>query len=330
MARIPIGELGVSRLGPHRRELVLGSLAAATASCATTAKPPALAPGQDYRVVQRPVRDTLGEGITWSPRRNAIFWVDIERPTLWMMSLSTGAIRSWPVPETICWIVERQGREDFIVGVKRGFAVLTLEPFTITPFANPEPDLPNNRLNDAKVHPSGRIYANTTSNGQRQAASIYRIDTDLSFTKVDTGYHIGNGPTFSPDGRVMYHADSFTRIVYAYDVRPNGDLANKRVFTRYTSDVPDGMTTDADGGVWIAHWDGGKISRWTPDGRLDRSITLPALRPTDPVFVGPRLDRMFVTSAGPAASGRSMGAEAGALFEVRPGVRGLPTTPFKG
>jgi sugar lactone lactonase YvrE len=158
---------------------------------------------------------------------------------------------------------------------------------------------------------------------------LRRLDTDLTWREVDTGYHIANGPTFSPDHKTLYHADSAQRVVYAYDIDDTGALRDKRLFVRFQDDwgYPDGMTTDAEGGVWVAAWDGGRIIRFAPDGRLDRAIALPASQITSCAFAGPNLDRLFVTSA---AMGREDEALAGSLFEVDAGVSGLPAGQFGG
>jgi sugar lactone lactonase YvrE len=316
-----------------RRRTALGLAGLGLAGCAATARPgPPFPPGQDWRLIPRTRKDRLGEGIMWSPRRRAIFWVDILEPHLSMLTLDSGEVRHWPLGESITWILEREGRDDFLVGGKRGFSVLTLEPFSITPFGHPEPDLPKNRLNDAKTHPSGRfIYAGTMTEGSGPpAGSLYRIDRDLTWRRLDTGYGVCNGPTFSLDGRIMFHADSPRKIVYAYDVGADGALSNRRIWRRFPDEwgAPDGMTTDADGFIWICHWDGARVSRFRPDAALDRHIALPARQVANCTFAGPGLDRMFVTSA--ALGSDRDAAVAGALYEVRPGARGLPPPLFKG
>lgn len=113
---------------------------------------------------------------------------------------------------------------------------------------------------------------------------------------VDDNYGVANGPAFSPEGDRLYHADSAQRLVYCFDLSPDGDLTNKRVFVRFNDDwgYPDGMTTDAKGGVWIAHWDGARISRFFPSGQ-HRSTLSPVSVPTSCAFAGDKLDRMFVT-----------------------------------
>jgi D-xylonolactonase len=284
-----------------------------------------------YAIVDRPDRDLLGEGPLWSARDNALYWVDIKAPRVNRLDLAGGAVRTWSMPEAIGWLIERRAG-GFVAGFKQGFARLTLDPLEIDLFAVPEAHLPDTRMNDAKADGRGRIWAGSMDerDDAQPIGALRRLDPDFSWRQVDTGYHIANGPTFSPDQSVLYHADSARQVVYAYDVDQDaGTLANKRVFVQFQDGwgYPDGMTTDAEGGVWIAAWDGGRINRFTPEGKLDRFIALPASQITSCGFAGPELDRLFVTSA---AMGRDNEPHAGALFEVDAGVRGLPPGQFGG
>jgi D-xylonolactonase len=156
---------------------------------------------------------------------------------------------------------------------------------------NPEPDRPFNRLNDAKVDNAGRIWAGTKNDrDEHDSGALYRLDTNLNWTRLDDGYGVPNGPTFSPDGSILYHADRARRVVYAFDLSADGRLTSKREFIRFENEwgYPDGMTTDREGGIWIAHWDGGRVSRFRPDGTLERSIHLPASNITSCAFAGVR------------------------------------------
>jgi sugar lactone lactonase YvrE len=277
-------------------------------------------------------RDRLGEGITWSPRRNAIFWVDILSCSLQRLDLDSGRVQRWGFPEPIGWAVERAGFDGLIVGLKSGFYACSLDPFELTSIGNPEPDRPHNRLNDAKVDHEGRIWAGSKDDreeGAEPAGALYRLDPDRRWSRQADGYQITNGPTFSPDGRVLYHADTINRLIFTFDMSAEGILTNKREFIRFDDSMgyPDGMTTDALGGIWVAHWGGGRVSRFHPDGRFDRAIALPTSQITNCTFAGSGLDRMFVTSA---AVGKETDPMAGGLFEVDPGVTGLPPTPFAG
>lgn len=283
------------------------------------------------RIVPRgDVRDQLGEGLLWSARDNAVYWTDILGKALNRLSLDGGAIDRWTMPEMIGWVIERVGAPGFIAGFQSGFAELNLDPIAITPIVDPEPDLPENRLNDAKADRQGRIWAGTMPvTADRPSGGLYRLDGDCSVHRIDGGYIIANGPAFSPDQRWLYHTDTGRRCVYRFALNEDGTLGDRRNFIVFGHDwgKPDGMTVDAEGHLWIAHYGRGRVSRFTPDGAVERAIELPAAQITNVCFAGPDLDRMFVTSA---ADGRSSEAAAGALFEVDPGVRGLPPGRFGG
>jgi len=282
------------------------------------------------RIVARAARDRLGEGPIWVPERARLFWVDIEAPALNWLDLADGATGRRTFPEPLGWIIPRAGRRDFVVGLKSGFATYDLEADRLVPIGDPEPDYPDNRLNDAKVDFAGRIWAGSMHQAETAVSgSLHRLDPDLTWQRMDGEYGVANGPTFSLDGRVIYHSDSAARTVYAFDLAADGTLSGKRAFLRFPDDWgwPDGMTTDAEGCLWIAHWGGGRISRLDPEGRLMRVVPLPAPNITSCAFAGEGLDRLFVTSA---ARGAEDVPEAGALFELDVGVVGLPPRAFGG
>lgn len=283
----------------------------------------------EARVVEGSGRSELGEGPLWSARQNAVFWVDILGMRLNRLSLADNSIASWEMPEPIGWIIERRDSPGFIAGLVSGFAELELDPLVIRPIGDPEPHLPDNRMNDAKADPEGRIWAGTmASDCKGNHGSLYRLDPTLRWERVDGPYGISNGPAISGDGRTLFHTDSARREIYRFHVNQNGTLGERTLFLGFEPDwgIPDGMTLDADGGLWVAHWGGGCVSRFTPEGKLDRSIPLPASQITSCTFAGMELDAMFVTSAAVGADE----ACAGMLFEVDPGCRGLPTQTFAG
>ena len=285
-------------------------------------------------IARWPAGALLGEGSLWSARDNALYWVDIKGQFLHRLSLTDGSKKSWPMPERIGWVIERRDQPGFVAGFKSGFAFLTLDPVSIIPIGNPDAAYPGNRLNDAKADVQGRIWAGSMDDAQvATSGSLFRLDTDLKWQTVDSGYRITNGPAFSADGSRMYHTDTPLQRIYVFDVR-DGVISNKRVFLQLQSGQghPDGMAVDAQDHLWIAHWGGSRVSRFRPDGGLDRSIAMPASQITSCVFAGPNLDRMFVTSAAIGLSEAQRTAEplAGSLFEVDPGCKGLPSRTFAG
>lgn len=289
--------------------------------------------GEQWRVIAREDRDELGEGPLWSARHNAIFWVDILSCFVYRYSLADDSVRRWSLPERIGWVIERRNKPGFIAGLQSGFHELDLEPFALRQLVDPEPEFPGNRMNDAKADRHGRIWAGTMdADIVETRGSLYCLRPDMSVRRVDQGYKVTNGPTFSLNQDAMYHTDTGLKTIYRFDLSPEGELGNKQVWLKFTDGMgnPDGMTVDAEGFIWIAHWDGSRISRWSPEAKLDREIRLPAPRITSMTFAGPNLDRLFVTSA---AKGLDRGKEkfAGALFEVDVGgVRGLMPGSFAG
>ncbi|VVT15100.1 Gluconolaconase [Sphingomonas sp. EC-HK361] len=281
------------------------------------------------RIIARDRRDTLGEGPLWSPRDQSIYWVDILGRRLNRLALADDRVDSWEMPDTISWVIERSDAPGFIAGIGRRFVELQLDPVTITPIAAPEEDRDGNRFNDAKADVAGRIWAGSMPfSCDRPTGAFHRLDPDRSVTRVDDGYTIANGPAIASDGRALYHTDTALGTIYRYRIAADGTLNDREPFIVFEADwgSPDGMTLDADGGLWVACWGGSCVRRFTPDGAFDRSIALPASQITSCTFAGDALDRMFVTSAADGVDE----PHGGALFEVDPGCRGLPTHRYQG
>jgi len=280
------------------------------------------------RKIDRDTRDTLGEGALWCARDGAFYWVDILAPALNRLVLATGEITRWAMPEPLGWVAE-YAHGGLVGGFQSGIAHITLDPLAIGPRAGPEPHLPGNRMNDGKADRHGAIWCGTMDMAEQHATgSLYRLSPDGAWQTVDTGYMVPNGPALSPCGRWLYHADSGRRVIYRFALEDG--LAVQRadfVTFREADGYPDGMTCDAEGHLWVAHWDGGCVSRYAPDGQLDRRIALPAQRITNIAFGGDALDRTFVTSA---AIGLPESPFDGALFEVDSGVRGNPSYAYAG
>ncbi len=282
------------------------------------------------RVVERDRRDLLGEGLLWSARDDAIYWTDIVGKRLNRLSLRDGRLDAWDMPEMIGWVVERRDHPGFIAGLRSGIVALTLDPLVVTPIVAPEPDLPGNRMNDAVTDRWGNIWAGTMPLGcDRPTGSLYRLDAAHRLERVDTGYTVTNGPVVSADGDWLYHTDSVPGRIYRFPLDAHGRVGARETFIAFEPGwgSPDGMTVDSDGGLWVAQWGGGSITRFTAEGERDRTIALPASQITNITFAGHELDRMFVTSAAEGVD-EPLG---GALFEVDPqGFCGLPVQMFGG
>ncbi|CAO3458879.1 Gluconolactonase (EC 3.1.1.17) [Azospirillum argentinense] len=280
----------------------------------------------------------LGEGPVWSPSHAALFAVDIRGSRLLRYTPADGRGRSWPLEEAACWLVERADGAGFVAGLRsRRLVGLTLDGdrLSVGPeLMRLEEDAPGNRLNDAMADAAGRLWVGSMDDAEQEASgALYRIGPDGSVERADEGYTVSNGPALSPDGRTLYHTDSPSRTIFAFTLAADGTLSDKRIHLRFGEEdgYPDGMTCDAEGHLWVAHWSGGRVSRFRPDGTLDRVVRLPVSNVTSCAFGGPGLDRLFITTAAQDAPAQGTPAGeplAGGLFACTPGVVGLPAGRF--
>lgn len=282
----------------------------------------------------RPAREVMGEGPLWDEASQVLYWVDIKNPAVHRYTPATRASESWPMPEFIgCVALRASG--GMIAGLRSGFAFLDLDSGTVEPIGNPEPELPGNRLNDGTCDEAGRFWVGSMDNAEREpTGSFYRLDPNLEWTRVDSGYVVSNGPAISPDGRSIYHTDSARRTIFVSDLSAEGEWRNKRVFLQFAAGdgFPDGMTVDADGCLWVAFWGGWRVSRFAPDGAKLCDIALPAAQITCCTFGGPRLDTLYITSASIGLDEAQRAAQplAGGLFEVAVDARGVAACRFGG
>lgn len=272
-------------------------------------------------------RAILGEGPLWSPGRQRLFFVDIIGRRIISCTLTGGDVVEWALETQPCWIIEHANGTDFLIGLQRAVVLARLEPGQpveiLGDIAWPEPVPEALRFNDAKADADGRVYCGTMDDAEiNPLGSFYAIAPDGTVSHLDHGYTVSNGPAISPDGSTIYHTDSAARVVYAFDRAKTGAISAKRVHIRFTEEegYPDGMTCDAEGALWVCHWDGHRITRFLPDGTRDHVIALPVSRVTSCTFCGPALDQLAITTA---AHERPEEPLAGALFITEPGFHGL-------
>ena len=278
-------------------------------------------------------RADLGEGPRWDSRRQRLLWVDIMRGRVHVFTPSTGACRNVSVGRPVGALA---GSSDgsLVLAVAGGFARFDLDSKRFEMLATVEADRPQNRMNDGACDGAGRFWAGTMALDERPGAGmLYRLDPDLTVHTMLTGVTISNGLDWSLDGRRMYYVDSPTRRidVFDFDVAA-GSIANRRPLVEVPADagVPDGLTVDAAGFLWVALWGGAALRRYAPDGTLERVVPLPVTHPTSCAFGGAALDELYVTSARVAltAEQRARQPQAGGVFRLRPGVAGRPAHLF--
>ena len=279
-------------------------------------------------------KNELGEGVVWSSAHGEVQWTDILGRRFWTYSPSDGATRSVALPDRLACFAPLGGTS-LLAGFAGGLEVFDLKSGARRPIAAIEPDRPTTRVNDGKLDRRGRLVFGTMDEapgGARPIGQVYAYEGGTSPRALVSGVRIANSIAFSPDGRRMYFADTPTKIIRCYDYDlDSGDLSGERTFATVEGPgFPDGSTVDADGCLWNAEWGGGRVVRYTPDGRVDRAVAMPCSQVTCCAFGGARLDRLYVTTAriGLDAAALAREPHAGALFVIDAGVTGLADTPF--
>jgi sugar lactone lactonase YvrE len=279
------------------------------------------------------VKASLGECPTWCAAEQALYWVDINAPSLNRFDPATGHNTVMPMPESIgCFALRRSG--GFVVAL-RGGIWLAQHDGTLTRKVAPAPyDPAHHRFNDGRCDPQGRLLAGTMNEKHDGAtAALYRLDSDFTLTRILTDMTISNGLAFSPDARTMYHSDTPAQVITAHDYDgATGTPSNARVLARFTDpgDRPDGAAVDSEGCYWTAQYNGGKLKRLAPDGRLLAEYPVPAMCPTMCAFGGSDLKTLYVTSARQRRDSDELARLplSGGIFSMRVEVAGLPEPAF--
>lgn len=275
----------------------------------------------------------LGEGPYWVPEDNCLLWVDIERgqlhrtyfPSGETVTVTFGAV-SAAFPAAGGGILTVGGNALTLrLPAERGSEWLARTVAEI-------PAREGVRFNDAAVDPAGRVWVGSMHTGESEPlGELYRLDPGGRLTTVVKGITVSNGIAWSPDGTRMYYADSPVRRVDMFDYDPaTGAAFRRRGFADLSGaeGVPDGLTVDADGFVWVAMWGGHALRRFAPSGRPDAVLPVPVSRPTSCAFGGPGMTDLYVTTASIGRTGAERAAEplAGRLLRLCPGPVGLPDT----
>ena len=282
-----------------------------------------------------PLRCTLGEAPFWD-EAGFLWFVDIKAPALHRYAPADGRLRSWPMPEPVGAAVPRASG-GLLLALQGGFALFDPGSGALERLFDPEPDRPQNRLNDGKCDAQGRFWAGSMHDPeQAQSGDLYRLDPDFGVTRFPMGFVVTNGPAWSGDGRTFYFNDSAGGRIFAFDCDPAaGTLGARRLLVQVpeAEGHPDGQCIDAEDHLWTAHWSGARVTRYRPDGTAERTIALPVPLVSCCCFGGPDFEVLYVTTArvGLEAAALEAAPLSGGLFAVTGlGVRGRPAARFAG
>ena len=281
----------------------------------------------------------LSEGPRWHEEAGELLWVDILGSTFHRSAIAPDGrlklVASVAIDRHVGAVAPVVGG-GYVLAAGPGFLFVD-GAGSVRELAQPEAGRTDVRMNDGACDPHGRFWAGTMAYDESPGAGVlYRLELDGSCTRVLAGLTISNGIGWSPDGATMYLADSGTGRVEAFDFdSDSGDISRRRTLVRIEQPgvVPDGLTVDEDGGIWVALWGGGAIQRYAPDGSVLTTVRLPVDRPTSCAFGGPDRAMLFVTTARAGLDGAALARQpdAGHLFRIDGlGVRGMPCGPYRG
>lgn len=282
-------------------------------------------------------QNQLGETPIWVPEENALYWVDWGNGPIYRYEPASGQFDTFELDIPVTAIA-RRSKEEWVVIAQNGLYLWKPQSNHTRPIAGPpDPDRPELCFNDGAVDRQGRLLVGTVNMQDVFApdGSLYRLDPDGSLHLLDTGYATANGIGISPDGKTVYVTDMRQHQIIALDYdTDSGTVSNRRQFAYVPEDegMPDGLIVDADGYVWSGHWDGWKLTRYAPDGGIERQIDFPVQHVISFAFGGKDLNELFITTAwwGFTEEEREQKPLAGDLFRIQLDVRGLVEPVFGG
>ncbi len=277
-------------------------------------------------------RNVLGEGPCWDDRSGELYWVDIAAGNIEVVA-GSGAVRQIR-PRVAPTALSIRKETGLLVASAGEVGVLDAkDEYEKRVALAQEPN--GNRTNDGNTGADGRFWFGTMDNAEVETTgSVYALTPEWTLTRRLTGLRIPNALVTSPDGKLIYIADSALGILRAHRIEDNGVLSSPvaSVSTAHEDCAPDGAAVDEEGFVWNAQWDGWRLVRYSPDLQVDRIVPLPVARPTSCAFGGPDMRTLFVTSASIGLVPAELEAQplAGSVLAVDAGVRGAPIMPFAG
>ena len=275
-------------------------------------------------------RAIVGESPMWSVRERAFYWLDGRSDAIYRLDPQSGARAMWSVPSRVNALAPTA--TGLVVAMKSGISLLDTTSGLFTQIAPAPFSRSDMRMNDAKADRAGRFWFGTMQeDGSEPAGALYRFAAGGAPVQVDAAYTVPNGFAWSPDDRRMYIADSRLKTIFVYDYDlASGAATNRRPFVVSARGSCDGATVDSAGFVWSACPGGSALTRYAPDGSVDRIVDLPVERPTSVVFGGEDLRTIYITTATRAIPEERLAQQpwAGNVLALRVDVPGLPEAVF--
>jgi len=285
------------------------------------------------------ISNTLGEGVVWNERTESIWWTDIEGRKLFSYFLPTSILETYDLPQRLGSFAMIEGSSSLLAAFETGLAIYNPKTKSIEWLEHIYAYGSGLRLNDGRVDRQGSFWfggmveEDAEHGAISTSANLFKYSSDKGLSVQETGIKISNSLCWSPDGKVMYFADSPKNEIYTYDISSEtGEIQNKKVFATTSKGVhPDGSCVDSDGYLWNAQWGAGQVVRYAPDGQIDNVIEVPSSQPTCVSFGGPEMNCLFVTSArlDLTSDEKQKYPQSGDLFIYQTSVRGLKEERFK-
>jgi sugar lactone lactonase YvrE len=276
----------------------------------------------------------VAESPSWDVVHDALAWVDIYKQSVHLLNSNTGSDRVINVAQSV-GAVAPAGKGWLILALRGGSWLLQPGTGELLCLAKIRERAADALMNDGKCDPEGRFGAGSTTISETPGAgTLYRLTPDQTVEIVLPGVTLSNGLDWSPDGRVIYYIDIALHRIDTFRYGHDGHVSGRQpsVEIPRTAGMPDGLTVDADGHIWVALWDGSALRRYSPHGVLEEKVPLPVSQVTSCAFGGPDWEELFITGASWGLDADRLRGEphAGAIFAMRPAVGGLPTRQFRG
>ena len=278
-------------------------------------------------------KDIQGESPVWCAREQALYWVDTRSRLVRRLDHASGQINSWKLPGLTCSIVIRDAG-GLLVAMQNAIVLFDARTGEVLERINaPHAPEAGMRFADGRCDRRGRFWVGAKHDASSAPIGfLYRFDPDHSFTAMETGVAMPNSLAWSPDNRSMYFADAAVRTIftYSFDIE-HGTIAARKPFA-ICDWSPDGAAMDSEGYLWNAGYRGWRVTRYAPDGRVDREIKLPVSLVTACTFGGPNMQTLYITTARQKMTEEALAEQplAGALFAIDAGVRGLEEPRYAG